>query len=177
MILKRPFALLLTGVLVLGFASAAFAQDTKIAFVNIAKVVEEAPQAEAATKTLEQEFSPRDKQLVSQQKEFKRLEDKLARDAAIMSETERSKLERDILSGKRRLKNSQDEFRADFNLRRNEELRKLQKLVSEVIQNLGRQEKFDLILTEGIVFYSERIDITSKVLEQLQTKFRASGGK
>ena len=174
----RPVALLLlVGSLMLASSPAAFAQDPKIGFVNIAKVVEKAPQAGEATKALEREFSPRDKQLVAQQKEYKKLEEKLSRDAAIMSDSERQKLEREILSGKRRLKNSQDEFRADFNLRRNEELRKLQKLVGEVIQSLGREEKFDMILTEGIVFYSDRIDMTSKVLDRLQAKFRASKGK
>ena len=135
--MNKPLALLLMAGLTLGFASTALAEGAKIGFVNVAQVVEKAPQAGAATKTLEREFSPRDNQVVSQQKELKQLEEKLARDAAIMSDAERHKLERDILSGKRRLKNAQDEFRADFNLRRNEELRKLQKLVGEVIQALG----------------------------------------
>ena len=175
--MNKPLALLLMAGLTLGFASTALAEGAKIGFVNVAQVVEKAPQAGAATKTLEREFSPRDKQLVSQQKELKQLEEKLARDAAIMSDAERHKLERDILSGKRRLKNAQDEFRADFNLRRNEELRKLQKLVGEVIQALGRSEKYDLVMTDGVVFHSDKVDITGKVLDQLETKFRAGGGK
>ena len=50
--------------------------DLKIGFVNVAKVLEKAPQAAKAKSRLETEFSPRDKALVSQQKEIKALEDK-----------------------------------------------------------------------------------------------------
>ena len=75
--------------------------EMKIGFVNIAKVLEKAPQAEKAKKRLEKEFSPRDKHLVAQGKEIKKLEEKFARDASVMGESERRKLERDIITKKR----------------------------------------------------------------------------
>ncbi len=50
--------------------------ELKIGFVNIPLVLEKAPQAEKAKKRLEQEFSPRDKQLVAQQKEIENMAEK-----------------------------------------------------------------------------------------------------
>ncbi len=145
-----------------------WAEEIKIGFVNVARVLEKAPQAAKAKKKLEQEFSPRDKKLVAQQKELKKLEEKLARDAAVMSESERRKIEREILSKRRELQRAQEEFREDFNIRRNEELAKLQKQVFEAIKALAKEEKYDLLLTDGVVYASDKVDVTEKVQKKLQ---------
>lgn len=144
------------------------AKEVKIGFVNVAQVLQEAPQAEAARKRLEQEFAPRDKRLVNQQKELEQLQEKLNRDAAVMSDAERGKLEREILSKQRDLKRAQDEFREDFNIRRNEELGKLQREIFEAIKALAKDEGYDLLLTDGVVHASDQVDVTEKVKQRLQ---------
>ena len=144
--------------------------ETKIGFVNAARVLEESPQADAARKKLEKEFAPRDKEIVEMQKELKGLEDKLSRDGAIMSQTEQRKLERDVLSQKREIKRKKEEFREDLNIRRNEAFEKLRKRVFEVIVAIAEQKKFDLIVSDGVVFASKRIDITNEVVEKLKTE-------
>ena len=141
--------------------------ELKIGFVNVAKVLESAPQAASAKKRLEKEFSPRDKLLVSQQKEIKKMEEKLNRDAAVMGPSERSKLEMKIRNKIREIKRSQEEFQEDFNRRRNEELGKLQRRVFEAIKALAKEEKFDLLLTEGVIYASDKINVTSKIEEKL----------
>lgn len=149
--------------------SAAQAGDFKVGFVNAAVLLDKAPQAEAARKKLETEFSAREKDLVTQQKKVQEMETKLSRDAATMSDTEQRKLERDLTSRKRELKNAQDEFRDDLNIRRNEELGKLQRSVYEVIVALAKQEKYDMIVGDGVIYASEQVDITDKVLQQLKS--------
>ena len=148
------------------------AAELKIGFVNVAKLLEKAPQAERAKKELEREFAPRDKKLVNEQKEIKQLEEKLAKDGAVMSEEEKQRLDKDILNRKREAKRLQDEFREDFNLRRNEELTQLQKEIFEAIQSLAKEDNFDLLLTDGVVFASESIDVTSKVAKKLEQSFK-----
>jgi outer membrane protein len=152
--------------------SAVAAAELKIGFVNVAKLLEKAPQAEKAKKELEREFAPRDKKLVAEQKEIKQLEEKLTKDAAIMSDEEKQKIDKDILNRKREAKRQQDEFREDFNLRRNEELGQLQKAIFEAIQSLAKEETFDLLLTEGVVFASQGVDVTTKVEKKLQQSFK-----
>ncbi len=147
------------------------AAELKIGFVNVAKLLEKAPQADKAKKKLEREFAPRDKKLVSEQKEIKQLEEKLAKDGAILSDDEKQKLDKDILNRKREAKRLQDEFREDFNLRRNEELTQLQKEIFEAIQSLAKEENFDLLLTDGVVFASDSIDVTNKVEKKLEQSF------
>ncbi|GAB6139872.1 OmpH family outer membrane protein [Methylosoma difficile] len=143
--------------------------DLKIGFVNIPAVLEKAPQAEKAKKRLEMEFSPRDKQLLAQQKEIQSKEERMARDAAVMSESERSNLEKEILNKKRDAKRSQQEFSEDFNARRNEELGKLQRRIVEAIRSIAKDQNFDLLLTDGVIYASEQIDVTSQVQQKLLT--------
>lgn len=157
-------ALAFTGLLI--FSSASFA-ELKIGFVNVPRVLEKAPQAEDAKKRLEREFSPRDKQLVAQQKEIKSLEDKLARDSAVLGEAELRKLERDIVNKKREAQRAQAEFSEDFNIRRNEELGKLQRGIFEAIKAIAKEENYDLLLTDGVVYANEQIDITEQVQKKL----------
>lgn len=148
------------------FSGTGFA-ELKIGFVNVPRVLEKAPQAEEAKKRLEREFSPRDKQLVAQQKEIKGMEDKLARDSAVLGETELRKLERDIVNKKREAQRAQAEFSEDFNIRRNEELGKLQRGIFEAIKAIAKEENYDLLLTDGVVFANEQIDITDRVQKRL----------
>ncbi|MCB1766430.1 MAG: OmpH family outer membrane protein, partial [Candidatus Competibacteraceae bacterium] len=71
--LKQRFLIAAALALPLSLAQAA---DLKIGFVSIAKILNSAPQAEAASKRLEQEFAPRQKGLVEAQKSLRRLEEK-----------------------------------------------------------------------------------------------------
>lgn len=157
--------------------SAAFSAEIKIGFVNAAQVLEQAPQADAARQHLEKEFSPRDKKLVAAQKNVRKLEEKLTRDGAIMSESERRKLEREILAQKRELKRTQEEFREDLNIRRNEAFDKLRRRVFEVINDIAKSEKYDLVVSDGVVYATGRIDITSKVVDELKQEFAAASKK
>lgn len=170
----RAFCYKLFGVLfVFAFllpANVVSAQNIKIGYVNAVKVIEKAPQGEAALKKLESEFAPRDKRLVSMQKEIKQLEDDIEKNALVMTDTDRREKERGILIMKRNLRRATQEFREDYNLRRNEELAVLQKIVKKAIVEIAKQEKYDLIVHEGTIYASSTIDITDKVLEKLSKK-------
>lgn len=158
------FMTLLAAMALPGAASA----ELKIGVVNAIKILEGAPQAEAARKQLEKEFASRDRDLVARQKTIKEMEDRLARDGATMSEAEARKLERDIVSKRRDLKRDQDEFREDVNLRRNEEFGKIQKEIVQSIQDVAKSEGYDLVLGEGVIYASDKTDITNAVLERLR---------
>lgn len=156
------------------FAAPAASAEMKVGFVNVAKVLELAPQAEAARNRIEREFAPKDKDLLQQQKDVRSLEDRLVKNAAVLSEAERQRKENEIRAAKRELRREQDEFREDLNLRRSQELSKLQQKVTEVIQELAKAEQYDLIVSDGVIFAGARVDITDKILERLRADFKAS---
>jgi len=150
-----------------GFYSAGVMAEMKIGFVDTARLMEAAPQVKAAQSKIESEFSPREKELVDLQQEIRTLDDRLARDGTVMSESEKGKLERDILGKRRDLKRSQEEFRDDLNIRRNEVLAALQRDVFEAVTAFAKEQKYDLILSQGVVYSSEKIDITDGILKKL----------
>lgn len=149
--------------------------ETKVGVVDNLRLMEEAPQAKSAQADIETEFAPREEELLSLQKQIRELEDKAARDGAVMSESESSKLEREILSKRRELKRTQDEFRDDLNIRKNEVLTKLQKQMYQAIVALAKEKKYDVILGQGVVYSSKSVDITDEVLAKL--KAQAKSGK
>ena len=142
--------------------------ETKIGFVNMVELMEKSPQAEAARKGLEQEFSNRDKTLTAVRDEVLKFEEKLKNDGPIMNDKNRGELEKKILNRKREYNRQQDELREDFNIRRNEELGRLQKKVHEIIIVVAKAESYDLIVTQPVLYASEKIDLTPRVLQEMQ---------
>ena len=155
---------LLSSILLSPQASAAL----KIGFVNAIKVMERAPQVEKANRSLEREFAPRQRKLVNRSKYIKNMESRLKRGRSTMSEVQVSRLKRQIRNKKREFRRQQEEFREDYNIRRNAELEKIQKIITKVIQQLAKRERYDFILSDGVVWASKRVDITNKVLKKLR---------
>jgi outer membrane protein len=150
------------------------AVELKMGYVNAARLLEEAPQAELATKRLKQEFAPREDDIVAVQRDLSQMEEELRRNGDVMTEMQRRNMERDIVASKRELRRIQDEFREDLNFRRNEEIGKLQELVKQVIERMGKEEDYDLILFEGIAFANKKIDLTDKILERLNEEMKSA---
>jgi len=167
--MKILFNLFLMSTLIFLFVFKVSAEETyKIGAVNAIRVLEKSPQADIARKMIEDEFSPRDKELIAEQKRVKELEDKFKKDRAILSEQESAKLERDIISKKRDLKRKQDEFREDLNYRRNEEMVKIQKQIILSIQKVAKDNEYDLVLSEGVLYASPKIDMSELVIDYLK---------
>ena len=159
-------------VFVLGFiamAGSANAAELKIGYVNAVKVIEEAPQGESALKKLEAEFAPRDKQIVEMQNRLKQMEQDLEKNALVLKENEHRSKEFEVVTLKRDLRRATQEFREDYNLRRNEELAALQKIVQKTIAEIAKQENYDLIL-ESAVYAGPKVDVTDKILKKLGKK-------
>lgn len=169
---KSVLILVLIGLL--GWNLTVTAQEYRIGVVNANKIVEQSPQYDDVRKALEAEFKRRNEDLVSKQKQLKQLEEKLARDSAVMSDAEVRRLEQDIRSRRRKLNTTRDEYREDLNLRRNEEFNKLLRQVSEVVHQVGEEEKIDVILSEGVVYASKRVDLTALVLDRLKAQYKES---
>ena len=153
---------------------AALAEEFKVGFVNVSRVMDAAPQAEAARSRIEQEFAPRDGELLQYQRRVRAEEDRLAKNSAIMSTNERTRVEEELRRLERELRRSREEFHEDLNLRRSQELSKLQREVTEVVQSMAKAEAYDLILTDGVVYAGERVDITDEVIERLKAEFQSA---
>ena len=139
----------------------------KIGFVNPVKLLELSPQGEKALRLLEEEFRPRDQELIVLREKALALEVDLDKNRLVLQASEIKKKQRAIDGIRRKVKRDQQEAREDYNIRRNEELAKLQRLVREMIVTIANEEGFDLIV-EQAVYVNNRIDLTERVLQRLQ---------
>jgi len=167
---KACFLIMVLSLLCSGTA-AAQKQDLKIGFVNVGRVIENAPQGEAALNKLEEEFGPRDREIRAMREEVKQLEEELLKNNLVLEESQRNEKELELRDKRRALRRATSEFREDYNLRRNEELNALQQLVIKAIVEIAKKESYDLIVHEPAVVYAgDRIDMTETVLEKLRTQ-------
>lgn len=158
--------------IVLVLASNIAAAEINIGVVNIARLLEEAPQARAAMQSLQEEFEPRQRDILAKTKELREKEEAFQRDAAVMGDAERRSQEKDLRESQRNLARKQNEYLEDLNLRRNEELGRLQRSLLQEVQNYARSSNYDLIVGDGVLFASEAVDITADVLKGLEARFK-----
>lgn len=152
----------------LAFSSASYAQGVKLGVVNVGLLLEQAPQAKLATAQLEKEFSPQQNELKNLAAQLEALQKEYQQNRSVMSDSQKIAKEREITMLTREIQRRRNDVQELLNLRRNEELAKLQNIVNEAIKSIGKRENFDLILYEGIAYTDDRIDITSAVLKHLQ---------
>jgi outer membrane protein len=144
---------------------AAHAQ-AKIGVVNVQRLLQEAPQAQAASQALENEFANRRRDLENQQRDLKAREDKLQKDGAVMAEAERRNAEKTLRDGQRDLARKQNEFLEDLNVRRNEALGQLQRTVLQEVQTYAKSANLDVVVADAL-YASPAVDITGQVLAAL----------
>jgi outer membrane protein len=166
----KPYILAMVSVAALTLFAGVARADLKIGFVDLAKLSENAPQIISAQGKIDAEFSSREKELVALQRKISKMEEELSTNGAVMSESERSSKERDILGKRRDLKRSQDEFRDDLNIRKNEILKQVNVEIGNVIEKFAKEEKYDLIIAQGVMYAGERVDITDLILKRLSDK-------
>jgi outer membrane protein len=170
---KVRFSTIIVAVCLAAPAAVSFAQEAaiRIGFVNTERILRDAAPAKASQQKLEQEFSKRDKELQELAARLKSIAETLERDAAVMTDSDRQRRQREYAELEKDFQRKQREFREDLNQRRNEELAQVIERANRVIKQIAEQEKYDVILQEA-VFASPRVDITEKVLRSL-----AAGGK
>ena len=163
------------GIASLALAPFAFAQAQKIAYVDYQRVLSESPQAKAATQALESEFSPKQKQLEASRKDFEGKMQKFDRDQSTMADAERTKTQRELRETQLSLERRAKEFQEDVQMRQNEELQRVQKMIVESVRTYAKAQGLDLVIAQGVIYNSESVDITVPVLANLQSKAASAG--
>ena len=160
---------------VIVISGTATAQELKIGVVNVPVLMDRAPQAKLAMDALQEEFAPRQREILAKQKEYEDLGEKVQRDVAVMGETERRNAENDLRNLQREVTRLQNEFREDLNLRRNEELGNLQRALLAEVQTYAQSAGYDLVVGDGVLFASPTVNITENVLRAMEANFQAQG--
>ena len=148
-------------------AGPAFPQ-TSIGFVSLDRILREAPAAQLAQKKLEQEFSQRGQELQKLGEQIKKIQEGIERNAMTMLDSERQKREREFADANREFQRKQREFNEDLAQRRKEEFERVIERANRAVRQIAEAEKLDVVFqNEQVVWASNRIDITDKVIKAL----------
>lgn len=151
------------------FSSMAMANvEMRIGIIDT-QALKESPQYAAAQARMKKEFEPRQKKLEAEQKTLQTKHEALQRNQDILSESEKIAKEREVTKLQQKFQRMVEEYEGDFRAKEQEELVVFQKLVNKVIENVAKEEKYDLILPSHLVlFNNDKVNFTDKVLKALE---------
>lgn len=142
----------------------------RVGFVNIRKLITQAPQVDEIRQSLAKEFEEENQQIITLRRELTRLN--LAYDSE-SSEQALSKLQVDIGNKQLELTKLQQNLQDTYSLRRNEELGKLQTLIVRMVAEVSKEKSLDIVLNNtGVIYIDSRVDITPTVFERLSKQSR-----
>ncbi|HEX5206914.1 MAG TPA: OmpH family outer membrane protein [Steroidobacteraceae bacterium] len=150
--------------------AAAAGAGLRIAVVNYGQLIQESPQAKAAVASLRAEFAPKQRTLQTEATQLKAREDTLKKNEATMTQDQRDQAEVELREKYQDLARRQSEIQDDVNTRRNELMSQLQKTLVQVVQSYAKEQRYDLVLADGVIYADGALDITPAILTALKSQ-------
>ena len=142
--------------------------DLRIAYVDLQALILKSPQAATASKSVEKELVARQDKLKNMAAEIQTLREKRTKDRVTLSDEEYRKLDSDIFQREREYRWQTGIFDEDAKIMQNRVVSELKAVAYAAIVEIAKEDKYDLVLTDGVLYHSTRVDITDKVLDRLK---------
>ena len=153
----------------ISLAMSAGAYAEKIAIVNVGEVFQNMPAREAVAKQLESEFKSRATELQNLEKDLQSRVEKLRRDGATMSTSDREKQEKELITKRDQFAEKAQKFEEDNRRRQSEERNKILSRIQDSIKAVAAKEGYDVVIDANAVAYAkDGINITSQVQKQVK---------
>jgi len=167
--MKRILPILL--MLLMVVAMPATAQQLRVGYVDMKRVLDSAPQVLAGRDQLDLEFRPRNDAIEFQERQVQDMEDRLQ--LGDIAEDARIRLERDLREMRRNVNRQKEDLRDELSFRRTEEVQKLEDQINQAVQVIANNSGYDLILSSPVVYADPSLDITQLILDQLKVEYEA----
>jgi outer membrane protein len=161
---------LLSCALLLLLPAVASAQ-VKIGFIDVQRAISESAAGKRAKDRFQAQVKKAEADLLKEKNELERLKAELDKKGPLLKDDERRNLEGDLqkryVTYQRSMSDQQQDLRQKEGEMTADILKELEKIVNEV----GKAEKFTLILERSQILYSDQgIDITNKVIEVFNSR-------
>jgi outer membrane protein len=147
----------------------------KIGYLDIQRLLDNAPQMIESRARLEREFAPRDTTLKADESRLASLKQRYDRDSAIMAKADAEALKREIDTLDRSIKRTREDLRNELNTRARAERDRIWQSINDTVIEYARAQGYDLIVVSPVVYASARIDITDALIERLRHPAPAAG--
>lgn len=167
----RVRALLLISALMAAMTAMA-ADATRVGYVDMKRLLDNAPQVVAGREALQKEFAPRDASLRGDEERLARLSANWKREAPLLEKSEAERRQREIDALDRSVKRQRETLRAELKVRSDQELDRSWRDINNAVVEFAREKGYDLVVPSPVVYASPEIDITDQVLERLRQDWR-----
>ncbi|STX28061.1 outer membrane protein OmpH [Legionella beliardensis] len=165
--MKRVGGFLIAILLSLG-AVTAFADEAKIAVVDLQKIMQTSSQMKTIQQKLEKDFKPRRDKLVAMEDDLKKDMEKFKRDSAIMSQSQKKELEKKIVVTQQRFEREGQQYQQELSTAHNEAMEELYTKIRKAISKVAEAGKYDLVLQKDAApFSTTKLDITDQVIKDI----------
>ena len=147
------------------------AQQLRVGYVDMKQVLDNAPQVLAGREKLDLEFRPRNETIEFQERQVQDMDDRLQ--MGNLTEDARIRLDRELREMRRNVNRQKEDLRDELSFRRTEEVQKLEDQINEAVQEIARNNGYDLILSSPVVYADPSLDITQLILDQLRLEYEA----
>jgi outer membrane protein len=156
------------GIVLFGFLGSALATDLKVAYVDIQRAVNESNAGKDAKKVITKEVEKFQRQIADKQKELQTLKESLEKQAPMLTPDARATREKEYQNKLREFQRWGEDTQNEINQKRVEMERNISIALLKVIQKVGADEGYTLILEKNeniVLFVSKTIDITDRVIK------------
>ena len=152
--------------------SVSYAQERiKIGYIDIQKVIAESQAGKRARDRFQAQVKKAEADIVKERQELDRLKSDLDKKGPLLKDEERRNLESDLQKRSVNLQRSMSDYQQDLQAKNNEMMADLLKELEKIVNEVGKAEKFTLILERSQILYSDQgIDITGKVIETYNSR-------
>lgn len=147
------------------------AADLKVGVVSVERILTEAPQVDAVNTTMLERFGTQRDELKNLETEITKMQENYKRNELVMTEDKLNDLKKEIIGKIQLLKQREAVLTQEVTTVRNQELAVLQQQVRGIIDDIAKKGKYSLVLSEGVAYADDKLDITDKVLERMKTAF------
>ncbi len=152
---------------------AAWAQDMKIGSVDIQRAVNECQAGKDAKKRIMAEVEKFQKQVEDKQKELQTLKESLERQAPMLTADARAAKEKDYQNKLKDFQRWGEDSQNELNQKRAEIERKIGLDLFKVVQKIGADENYTVILEKNeniVLFANKSTDLTDRVIRAYDTQ-------
>lgn len=154
-------------------------QAAKLGVIDVQKIITDSASGKAAAAKLEQFGSELAARIEPKREELAALGKKISDGQNALAEDRLKEMRQDFEAKKLALTRAGEDAQREFNLRQEEMLKEIERKVMPVIQQVGAEGGYTLILRKfdsGLVYAAEGIDITAAVIARLDSQAAAPAG-
>lgn len=156
-------------------ASMAMAQErVRIGFVDVQRVIGESQAGKRAKDRFQAQIKKAEADVIKERSDLERLRADLDKKGPLLKDEERRNMEADFQKRSVNLQRTMGDYQQDLRQKENEMMSDILKELEGVVSDLGKSEKYTVILERSQILYSDQgTDITNKVIEAYNSRSKS----